>query len=148
MSLVVWTEIRPGCVLCTATIRPVKQRWCQRQGKLLSQLNLRCFKLLCNFSKPSNLSAVGEISGSQIHGNGVRILIEKGKFNAVHCVQVLCCSGTLIQQSVKELTKWVRCNGGSLCWGSFPYIWLLLGWRISFVMPGSLLYIGVRYVGR
>ena len=36
-------------------------------------------------------------------------------------------SGTLLQRSAKELEKCVRYNGGSLYWGSFLYIFLLLG---------------------
>jgi len=45
----------------------------------------------------------------------------------------------------KELGKSVRYNGGLLYRVSLPYILLLLGWRISFVIPRSSLYRGLRY---
>ena len=43
---------------------------------------------------------------------------------------------------VKGMTKYVRCNEVSLYWGSFPYILLLLGQRISFVVSRTLFYRG------
>lgn len=41
----------------------------------------------------------------------------------------------------EELGKCARYNGSSVCRGSFPYVLQLLGWGISFAIPGSSLHI-------
>ena len=51
-------------------------------------------------------------------------------------------SGTSISRSAKGLRKLVRYIEGSLYRGSFPYITLLLGWKMSFVKPRTSLYRG------
>lgn len=54
-------------------------------------------------------------------------------------------SGTSILQRVKGLAKYVRYSEVLLYQGTFPYILLLLGWRISFVIPRTLSYKSFLY---
>ena len=55
-------------------------------------------------------------------------------------------SGTSMYNEGEGLEKFVRFNEVSFYGGSFPYILLLLGQKVSFSLYRGLRYIEVRYI--
>lgn len=76
----------------------------------------------------------------------MRYAINRPRLITIHQLKIRTTVTTQLSATMKghhELVKCVRCNEVSLYQGSFPYILLLLGQRISFVILRALFYRGL-----